>query len=224
MKKGLTKIVFVVDRSGSMSSIAKDMIGGFNQFIKTQKENKVGECRVTFNQFDDIFEEVYKNVEVNDVKDLTSDTFQPRGSTALLDAIGRTITNVGVELSALPEGERPERVLIVILTDGGENSSREYTNDKVKEMVKHQTEVYKWEFSYIGANQDSWTVGASYGFTGSSTLNYASYGVSASYSMHSVFDTLANKAVQYRSGVTGAMAFTPDEQKLQNDLIANNKP
>lgn len=222
MKKGLTKIVFIIDRSGSMESVASDMIGGFNRFIKTQKENNVGECRVSFNQFDDIYEEVYKNVLVNDVQDLTDKTFVPRNNTALYDAIGRTINNVGEELSKMTEDERPEKVLVVILTDGQENASREFNCNKVKDMIKHQTDVYKWEFVYIGANQDSWHIGQSMGIAGSNTINYISMGSNTATSSYALWNTLSNKTVAYRSCKSANMAFSDAEQEQQNDLIKKN--
>ncbi len=224
MKKGLTKIVFVVDRSGSMESVASDMIGGFNRFIKTQKDNKVGECTVTFNQFDDIFETVYKNVLVEDVKDLDDKTYVPRNMTALYDAVGRTIDEVGSELAALPEEERPEKVLVVILTDGLENSSNTFDRKDIQEKIKLQTETYKWEFIYIGANQDSWTVGESLGISGNNTINYVSTGKNVTSSSLALWDTLGSKTVSYRSCVSAKMSFTPEEREVQDTYVKNNTP
>lgn len=224
MKSGLTKIVFVIDRSGSMQSVASDMIGGFNKFIKTQKENKVGECQVTFNQFDDIFENVYKNVLVENVEELTNKTYQPRNWTALYDAVCRTVDEVGEELAALPEDQRPEKVLIVILTDGLENASQKFNIKDVQNKIKTQTETYKWEFVYIGANQDSWAVGASLGITGSNTINYVSSGKNTKVSNDALWDTLGAKAVSYRSCLSAKMSFTEEEQKVQDSLVKDNEP
>lgn len=224
MKKNLTKIVFVVDRSGSMQTVASDMIGGFNKFIKTQKDNKVGECTVTFNQFDDIFENVYKNVLVENVKDLDDKTYVPRNMTALYDAVGRTIDEVGAELSALPEEEHPEKVLVVILTDGLENSSKTFDRKSVQEKIKLQTETYKWEFIYIGANQDSWSVGEGLGIKGTNTINYVSTGKNTKTSNDALWDTLGAKAVAYRSCVSSTMAFTKEEQEEQDKLVNDNTP
>jgi nitrate/nitrite-specific signal transduction histidine kinase len=224
MKKGLTKIIFVVDRSGSMESVASDMIGGFNRYIKKQKENKVGECTVTFNQFDDIFENVYKNVLVENVEELTDKTYQPRNMTALYDAVCRTIDEVGSELAALPEEERPEKVLVVILTDGLENASTTFNRKDVQEKIKHQTETYKWEFVYIGANQDSWAVGESIGIDGSNTISYVSTGKNTKLSNESLWDTLGAKTISYRSCVSAKMSFTPEEQEEQERFVKNNTP
>jgi uncharacterized protein YegL len=134
MKHGLTKIVFVVDRSGSMQSIATDMIGGFNQFIETQKEDKTGECIVSFIQFDDIVETVYKNVNVNNVQDLTDKTYSPRNCTALYDAVGKTIEDLAGDLEKLEEDQKPEKTWVVILTDGLENASVKYDQKKSKRV------------------------------------------------------------------------------------------
>lgn len=224
MKKGLTKIVFVVDRSGSMKSVASDMIGGFNRFIKTQKDNKVGECTVTFNQFDDIFENVYKNVLVEDVKDLDDKTYVPRNMTALYDAVGRTIDEVGAELADLPEDQRPEKVLVVILTDGLENASNTFKRKDVQEKIKLQTETYKWEFIYIGANQDSWAVGEGLGISGANTINYVSKGKNTKASSDELWNTLGSKAVSYRSCLSAKMSFTDEEREIQDSLVKDNTP
>jgi hypothetical protein len=225
MKKDLCYIITVFDRSGSMSSIANDMIGGFNAFIKKQRDAKIGECKITFNQFDDIFEQIYKNVDVNDVKDLTSDTYQPRGCTALYDAVGKTVNSVGVDLNALPENERPEKVLVVVITDGLENASREFDAKKVREMVKHQTEVYNWEFVFLGANIDTWSTGESIGVAGCNTISYASTGVNSGTSTGMLWDTLGSKTVCYRACASSnaSMAFTDEEREEQEKLIKTNK-
>jgi hypothetical protein len=224
MKSGYTKIVFLVDRSGSMRSCVNDMIGGYNTFIQTQKENVVGECSVSFYQFDTEFESVYVNTPIADVKELTGETFVPRGSTALLDSVCRLIDELGVELSALQEDDRPEKVLVVILTDGEENASSKFSAEDVKQRITTQTEVYKWEFLYIGANQNSWNVGQSIGVAGASTINYVSRGKNTPVSSATLWKTLANKTVSYRATVGGTMKFTSDEQSEQNRLVTNNVP
>jgi hypothetical protein len=206
-----------------MQSVAADMIGGFNQFIKKQKENDVGECRVSFNQFDDVFENVYSNIEVKNVQDLTDKTFVPRNYTALYDAVGRTIDEVGKELSDLPEGERPEKVWVVILTDGLENASKVYTQSKVRGMITEQQQKYNWDFTYIGANQDTWAVGQGLGISQDNTYSYVSKGKNTTTSNATMWDILGSKAVSYRSCVDMKMSFTPEEQKQQEDLIADNK-
>ena len=142
MKQNLCDITIVLDRSGSMSSVQADTIGGFNTFIKEQRKLP-GECNVSLVQFDDQYEPQYAGKPVGDAPFLDEKTFQPRGMTALLDAIGRTINETGKRLGAMDDDDRPSKVLFVILTDGGENSSKEFTRAKVFEMISHQKTAYQ---------------------------------------------------------------------------------
>lgn len=160
-KKDLTEIVVVLDRSGSMGSIQKDMEGGFDKFIQDQCAVP-GPCNVTLTQFDTEYEVVYSGRPLTDVPKLV---LAPRGSTALHDAMGKTINDTGARLAALPEDQRPERVLFVVISDGHENASREYTHDRVADMIKHQQEKYNWQFVYFGANQDAVLVAQSLNIT-----------------------------------------------------------
>ncbi len=211
MKKGLTRIVFVVDRSGSMSSIAEDMIGGFNKFIADQRALKVGTCEVSYFQFDNVFETVYRNVDIEFVKDLDHATFVPRGGTALYDGVGQAIDLVGKELSELDESQRPERVLFVTITDGGENSSKTFTVDRVKSMIEIQTNKYSWEFTYLGANQNAWDVGQTMGVKASSTMTYAANSVGTK----GLFDSLSKQTSAYRS--CKGFAYDAEDLKAQKD-------
>lgn len=211
MKKDYTKIVFVVDRSGSMGSITKDIIGGYNKFIADQKALKHGTCDVSFYQFDNIYEAVYENTPLDFVKDLDEQTYVPRGGTALLDAVGRTIDQVGKQLAALKEEQRPEKVLIVIITDGEENSSHVYNSEKIKQMVTHQTDKYKWAFTYIGANQDAWAVGNSIGINATSNLTWASNTTGTA----NAFFSLNNATSNYRSATSASYAYTANDVNLQ---------
>lgn len=221
MKKGLTKIVFVVDRSGSMSTIAKDMIGGFNAFIKKQKENKT-DCQVSFYQFDTVYDIVFENTDVQLVEDLTDKTFVPRGGTALLDAVGKTINNVGAELSAMPEDQRPEKILVIIITDGEENSSTEFTSAQVKSMVEHQQTVYNWEFNYLGSNQETWKVAAAMGIARDCTLSYVSMGSNATTSSYMMWNTISTTAASWASGSCAKSLYSLDIQDEQERLIKSN--
>jgi len=151
MKENLTHICCITDRSGSMHSIADDVIGGFNKLVEEQCAQPGG-CTLTYCQFDTEYEIVYADVAIDKVPPLTSETFVPRGGTALLDAVGRTIVTTGERLAAMDEAERPAKVLCIIITDGQENSSHEYKLDRIREMILHQTEKYKWEFIYLGAD------------------------------------------------------------------------
>lgn len=154
MNTNLTEIICIVDRSGSMSSIRDDAIGGFNAFVVDQK-NEVGDVRMTLVLFDNEYDVVYDALPLHLVPLLTHDTFVPRGSTALLDAIGRTIDDVGKRLGKTPKTNRPGHVIVTILTDGEENSSRHYTHADVAARISHQRDMYGWEFIFLAANQDA---------------------------------------------------------------------
>jgi hypothetical protein len=198
MKENLVDINVVLDRSGSMSCIAADTIGGFNEFLKTQQEAD-GEAFITLAQFDDIYEVVYSGKNIKEAPMLSSLTFKPRGSTALLDAIGKTINTTGERLANLNEDQRPEKIIFVILTDGGENASREFTNTQINDMIKHQTDVYSWDFIFIGANQDAIQVGATMGFNMGNSMTYAANSVGTT----CAFTSMSEKMTLYRSGSLG---------------------
>lgn len=165
MKANYTHVDILLDRSGSTEKIKDDIIGGFNQFISDQKKQP-GVMTLTLAQFDDEYEILYDAVSIQDVKPLTNETFQPRSSTALLDSAAKLIIDTGKKLASLPEEERPERVMFVILTDGKENASIEQTKKSLAKMIKRQEDEYKWQFIYIGANQDGFSEGDSMGMKG----------------------------------------------------------
>ncbi|MGO4597197.1 vWA domain-containing protein [Terrabacter sp. 2RAF25] len=165
----LTHLYFLLDRSGSMQSIKDDTEGGFNAFIEEQR-SQAGQCRVTLAQFDDQYEEVFRDRPVADVPPLQ---LAPRGSTALLDSIGRLVGEAGQRLAALPEHERPGVVIVGIMTDGHENASRELTHPQVKAMIERQTKDYGWQFLYMGADQDAIEVGSSIGVAAANSMTYS---------------------------------------------------
>ena len=154
MKKGLTEMAFILDMSGSMSGLVEDTIGGYNSLIEKQKEED-GEAYVSTVLFDDRYIMLHDHINIKDIKPLTNEDYRPMGTTALLDAIGKTVNSIGVRLNNTPEEERPEKVIIVITTDGHENSSREFTKAKIKEMIEHQQSKYNWVFMFLGANIDA---------------------------------------------------------------------
>lgn len=164
----LTHLYFLLDRSGSMQSIKTDTEGGFAAFIEEQRA-AAGECRVTLAQFDDHYDVVYGGRPVADVPPLD---LRPRGRTALLDAIGRLVTDAGTALAALPEERRPGTVIVAIMTDGLENASREWTHPAVKALVEQQTTQWGWQFLYLGADQDAIEVGASLGVSRDNSVTY----------------------------------------------------
>ncbi|MFJ5758486.1 VWA domain-containing protein [Neobacillus sp. NPDC093182] len=153
MNSNLTEIIFLLDRSGSMGGLESDTIGGFNAFIENQRKLE-GKTLVTGVLFDDQYEVIWNGVESEKVK-LTAEEYYVRGCTALLDAVGKTILDVGYRLSKTNKEDRPAKVIFVITTDGLENASREFTYEKVKELIKHQQEKYSWEFIFLGANIDA---------------------------------------------------------------------
>ncbi|NLK68958.1 MAG: VWA domain-containing protein [Clostridiaceae bacterium] len=153
MNTQLTEIIFLLDRSGSMGGFESDTIGGFNAFIEKQSEEP-GEAIVTTVLFDDQYEILWNGVSAKEIK-LTENEYYVRGMTALLDAVGKTILDVGERLSKTQEHERPGKVIFVITTDGMENSSKEFNYDRVRELIKHQEEKYSWEFIFLAANIDA---------------------------------------------------------------------
>lgn len=167
-RSDLTHLAFLLDRSGSMQSIKSDTEGGFAAFIEQQR-GQSGACLVTLAQFDSVYEEVFHDVPVADVPPLR---LEPRGSTALLDSIGRLVTETGARLAALPEGDRPATVVVAIMTDGLENASREWTHPAIKALVEQQTSTYGWQFLYMGADQDAIEVGTSMGIHADHAVTY----------------------------------------------------
>lgn len=177
MKQNYTDIIIVLDRSGSMQVVRTDTIGGVNKFIEEQQKVS-GECRLSLLQFDDQYESVLSAVPIKDAKPLTEETYVPRGWTALHGAIGRTIEDTGRRFSAMAEHDRPEKVVFVIVTDGEENStpkyewSRRWDAAKIKQMIETQSGTFKWQFVYIGANQDAIANAAHVGIAAANAINY----------------------------------------------------
>jgi uncharacterized protein YegL len=154
MKKNLTELVFILDRSGSMAGLEKDTIGGFNAMIEKQKA-EAGEAYISTVLFDNYSEVIHDRVALSDVPKLTEKEYYVRGCTALLDAVGGAIHHIGNVHKYAREEDRPEKTLFVITTDGMENASRRYSYEKVREMITRQKEKYGWEFLFLGANIDA---------------------------------------------------------------------
>ena len=191
MDQNLTEVICILDASGSMNHLADDVVGGYNAFIDQQKEDK-GQTKVTLVTFDQDIQTRYENIDVNEVKSLTKADYMMGGCTSLLDAIGITLTTVGKRLAATPEEQRPSKVIVMINTDGAENSSKEYTRKQIKEMVKEQTDKYSWQFLFSGANIDSVTEAESLGISKDFAVNYSydSSGVDSVYRSLSVVTTM----------------------------------
>lgn len=165
----LTRLVFLLDRSGSMQSIKDDVEGGFSAFIDEQR-SAAGDCTVTLAQFDNHYEVVYQGVPLDEVPALD---LQPRSMTALLDAMGKLITDVSADIAALAEDERPGTVIVSIMTDGMENASQEWTHPAIKALVEQQTNDHDWQFLYMGADQDAVEVGAALGVKRDQSVKYS---------------------------------------------------
>jgi uncharacterized protein YegL len=179
MNDNLTEIAFVLDRSGSMQSMVIPAIEGFNRLLREQQQEP-GSARFTLVLFDDQYEVPWHSVPIAEVVELDTATYVPRGSTALLDAIGRTIDELGAKLAATPEDLRPGQVIVAILTDGEENASHHFTWREIAKRIHHQTEKYDWKFLFLGANQDAIATAAKMNIHAADAANFsmtaASYG------------------------------------------------
>jgi hypothetical protein len=198
MNPNYTHTSILLDASGSMYSIKEDTIGGFNEFIEDQKKQD-GKMTVTLAQFS--YSNDYRTInEMSDVKDifkLDESSYVTGGGTALLDSVAKLIKDTGNKLAALPEDERPGKVIVTIITDGGENASQEMTKQALADMIKHQEEKYNWNFSYIGANQDAFEEANSFGLA-SNTANFAAN----SKGVKQVFRGMSKSYASYRADTT----------------------
>jgi len=170
-KNNITELVFIIDRSGSMSGLEKDTIGGFNSMIEKQRKEE-GECYVSTVLFDHETKVIHDRVKLSEVKPMTEEDYTVRGTTALIDALGGAIHHIGnIHKYARPE-DVPAHTMFVITTDGMENASRRYTSDQVKQKIERQKEKYGWEFIFIGANIDAVETAARYGIGAERAVNY----------------------------------------------------
>ena len=173
MRKNLTEIVFILDRSGSMSGLEADTIGGFNSMIEKQKKAE-GEALISTVLFDNTSEVIHDRVSVQNIKLMTDEDYTVRGCTALLDAIGGAIHHIGNVHKYARAEDVPEHTMFVITTDGMENASRKYDSEKVKKMIERQKEKYGWEFLFLGANIDAVETARHFGISEDRAVNYHS--------------------------------------------------
>lgn len=171
IKNGITELVFILDRSGSMSGLENDTIGGFNAMIEKQKKQDGG-CYVSTVLFDNVTEVLHDRVKLTDIKPMTDKEYTVGGSTALIDAIGGAIHHIGNVHKYARNEDVPEHTIFVITTDGMENASHKYSSDKVKSMIERQKAKYGWEFLFIGANIDAVEAAAQYGISRDRAVNY----------------------------------------------------
>lgn len=171
MRKDLTEIVFILDRSGSMSGLEDDTIGGFNALIQKQKAEE-GEAYVSTILFDNHTEVIHDRMDIRNVQPMTRKEYYVRGCTALLDAVGGAIHHIGNVHRYAREEDRPEKTLFVITTDGMENASRRYSYERVRQMIEHEKEKYGWEFIFLGANIDAAREAARFGIMEDCAVDY----------------------------------------------------
>lgn len=202
-----TQLLLIVDRSGSMGGIAADMIGGINGLFKEQAKLP-GECVVDYVQFDTEYELVFEDTPVADAEAV----LLPRGGTALLDAMGKAVTDLGTKLRNLDESDRPGKVLVVVVTDGYENSSREWTKSAVKSLVEQQRDKYQWEFVFLGANMDAVAEAATFGIPAGSTLTYAASAAGTG-AMTTSLNTYVGTTRASKGSAVGAASFSDEDRE-----------
>ena len=191
MKKNLTELVFILDRSGSMAGLEEDTIGGFNAMIEKQK-GEPGEAIVSTVLFDNESEVIHDRVDIQRIESMTRKEYYVRGCTALLDAVGGAIHHIGNVHKYAREEDRPEKTLFVITTDGMENASRKFTYDRLKAMIERQKEKYGWEFLFLGANIDAAKEAARFGISADRAANYHADHVGTAVVYEAVSETVCN--------------------------------
>jgi uncharacterized protein YegL len=210
MRPDLTDITLVVDRSGSMQEIRTDAEGGVNAFIENQAKES-GQAYLTLVQFDTEYEFLHKGVSIDQVPKYT---LTPRGATALLDAIGRAINETGERLSKMDEADRPGLVVFVVMTDGLENSSREFSKSRIREMIKHQQEKYGWQFTFLGADQDAFAEADALGIDPAGAARFKKDNIEAAYRATSA--KVARMRKQSSENEQIVNAFSPEEHRDMN--------
>ena len=208
MKNSRTELVFVLDRSGSMSGLESDTIGGFNAMLKKQRATE-GACRLTTVLFDHEIEILHDRIDLQDVSELTDAEYCVRGSTALLDAMGFAIQKITGVQKTTSEKHRADNVVFVIITDGFENASREFTSDKVKKLIQHRQSEFGWEFIFIGANIDAVETAGSYGIPKERAQDFLAdkEGIGIS------FDAMSHAVSELRSNRTLSADWNADIKK-----------
>lgn len=190
MKKNLTELVFILDKSGSMSGLEKDTIGGYNSMLE-QQQKVDGECVITTVLFDNHYELLHDRIDIRAIQPITAKEYFVGGSTALLDAIGRTIHKIGTVQKNTTEDYRAEKVMFVIITDGEENASRHYSSAQIRQMIQHQKERYGWEFIFLGANIDAVETAGRFGIDADRAVDYVPDGEGTELNYRMMSETVA---------------------------------
>ena len=223
MKKGFTEVVFILERSGSMSGLEADTIGGYNSMLEKQKQEK-GEVVISTVLFDDRTEILHDRVSLDKVSRITDKEYFVRGRTALLDAVGGAIRHIGRVQKELPEEDRPEKTLFIITTDGMENASRCYSYDKVKKMVEKKKQKKHWEFVFLGANIDAVEVAGRFGVAANRAVRYEcdEEGTALNFEVMSKMVSCARASVSFKDMED---AFDSDEllAPIQEDFKKRHK-
>lgn len=224
MKDKYTHVTIILDKSGSMGNCVNDTIGGFNNFLKTQKEVE-GEATITMVQFNGNYDITMDMVPLIGTPDLSKESYVPNGGTALLDAIGRTINRVSSQIEEKKESQKPEKTVFVIITDGEENESREFTRSQIMSMINTHRSENGWEFIFIGANQDAIQAGNNIGVRQGSSLNY----VASSVGTQTMYASLSKGMSSYRSRSVEEVSdasfsfFEGDSQEAKDAFLKNPK-
>ena len=211
MNNNLTEMVFILDRSGSMSGLESDTIGGFNSLIKKQRKQD-GECLVSTVLFDHVSEVLHDRVKLSEIKKMTEDDYTVRGCTALIDAIGCAIHHIGNIHKYARKEDVPENTMFVIMTDGMENASHIYSSKEVKKMIEHRKKKYGWEFLFIGANIDSVETAGHFGIGADRAVNYHADKKGTAV----VFDTIAETICSVRESIPLTAAWSDRINKDYN--------
>lgn len=215
MKKDLTELVFILDKSGSMAGLEKDTIGGFNSLLKKQKKEE-GDARITTVLFDNNYEVLHDRKSIQEVNPITKKEYFVAGTTALLDAVGRTINRIGKAMDKISEQDKPGKVMFVIITDGRENASKEFDYKQIEAMIDHQQTKYAWEFLFLGANIDAIATASQLGIREDNAVDYNA----DSDGVDCLYCCISSAVSQYRNS-GGVEACWKEE--LEDDLDKRGK-
>lgn len=206
--KDATLVVLVLDRSGSIADCLKPMQSALDEFIETQKKEP-GECELALFQFDDVYEPVFRKP----IKDAPKHQIVPRNMTALHDAIGKTINDIGDSLAKQADNERPDKVMFAIITDGYENSSKEFDAKKIAGMVKHQQEKYQWDFVFLGANQDAVLTAQTFNIPAAKSMSFVATASGIAATSSSLNSYTRSLRASCSASQRKSMGFTPEERR-----------